>query len=171
MKQQVNRRGDASPPPFEELVKMYSDRLFRMVYSRIGDYHDTMDLVQEIFYRAYRGYGSFRGEASLFTWLYRIAINTTNRYLSRLGKRKEVPLNMDLVHMDDPQKNLEKDEERDRLRRMLGRLNDDQRTILFLRYYEGLDYKEIADILGIPMGTVRSRLSRARASLEKLMEV
>jgi len=171
MNQQENRRGDASPPPFEELVKMYSERIYKLVYSRIGDYHDTMDVVQEIFYRAYRGYSSFRGEAHPFTWLYRIALNTTNRYLSKLGRRKEVSLERDFVHMDDPQERVELDEEKMKLRKMLTKLNDEHRTILFLRYYEGLDYKEIADILGIPMGTVRSRLSRARATLEKLMEV
>ena len=170
MNQRRSRRGDVSPPPFEELVKMYSDRIFRLVYTKVGDYHDAMDIVQEIFYRAYRGYSNFRGEAQPYTWLYRIALNTTMRFLSK-RKRKEVDIEMESGYSDDPQKFLEKEEEKEKVRKVLWKLSDAHRTILFLKYYEDLDYNEIADILDIPLGTVRSRLSRARTALEKLMEV
>jgi RNA polymerase sigma-70 factor (ECF subfamily) len=162
---------------FAELVRRYQDRLYNAVFRMLGSAEDAQDVVQEAFVNAYQALGSFKGEARFFTWLYRIAMNQAiswkrkRRVTARLELRHEEnsqPLDQSVG--SQPAEALERAEEEEQLQRALARLSMEHRVVLVLKEIEGLKYEEIAEALRVPIGTVRSRLHRARVELREVLD-
>lgn len=167
-------RGDGSA--FGELVHRHQDRLYNTVYRLLDNAEDAQDVVQEAFLNAYQSLHLFKGDAQFFTWLYRIAVNSA----ISLRRKRRVVLTLDAVQngrvapepVDDSEQTnpghaLERAEDERRLQDALNRLSLDYRTVLVLKEIEGLKYEEIAATLQVPIGTVRSRLHRARLELRE----
>jgi RNA polymerase sigma-70 factor (ECF subfamily) len=166
------RAGDA--PAFEELVMTYQHRVFGVALRMLGNRAEAEDVAQEAFVRAHRALGAFRGDAKLSTWLYAI---TSRLCLNRLasGERRMARQGEDaLLRLSDPGPRPDAALERRELETALGRaiaeLPEDRRIVVVLRDLEGLSYEEIAQVLELELGTVRSRLHRARAELKEKLE-
>jgi RNA polymerase sigma-70 factor (ECF subfamily) len=170
-------RGDSAA--FGELVRRYQDRLYNTVYRLLGNAEDAQDVVQDCFLSAYQSLPHFKGDSRFFTWLYRIAVNAA---ISLKRKRRTV-LRADIrgTHsssvepFDDseasqPSLALERAEDGERLQAALSQLTPEHRTVLVLKDIEGQKYEEIAEILQVPIGTVRSRLHRARLELRDRLQ-
>jgi len=170
-------RGD--PAAFGGLVSRYQDRLFNTVYRLVGNPEDAADVVQEAFLSAYQSLGSFKGDAQFFTWLYRIAVNAaiTHRRKQR-GGMKAIKTSdsspgvepLDPTLSNQPGYRLEMREEERRVHEALQRLSAEHRAVLIMKDMEEMKYEEMADLLGVPIGTVRSRLHRARIELKEILE-
>ena len=163
---------------YGELVRRYQDRLYNTVARVVDNADDAHDVVQETFVSAYVSLGSFKGESEFYTWLYRIAFNTAVSWRRR--KRPTVSLDAgrdsdNPTHPQDcsdeahPGAALERSEEVSKLMAALARLSPEHREVLVLKDIDGLKYEEIADVAGIPIGTVRSRIHRARLELRDLL--
>ncbi|HVO50714.1 MAG TPA: sigma-70 family RNA polymerase sigma factor [Thermoanaerobaculia bacterium] len=164
---------------FEQIVRHYSGMVFSLAARLVGP-AEAEDVVQETFLRAWHSLSRFRGESSLKTWLYAIALNRARARhgtLSRLkavftpGKTRDDEVFASLDGAADPalspEENAVVTERRRRLREAIRALSDEFRTAVVLRDLEGLSYEEVAEVLGIPVGTVRSRLARGRALLKE----
>ena len=166
------RAGDA--PAFEELVMTYQHRVFGVALRMLGSRAEAEEVAQEAFVRAHRALGEFRGDAKLSTWLYAI---TSRLCLNRLasGERRLTRQGEDaLLRLSDagprPDAALERRELESALGRAIAELPEDRRIVVVLRDIEGLSYEEIAQVLELELGTVRSRLHRARADLKEKLE-
>lgn len=166
---QASRAGDRDA--FGVLVRRYQDRLYSTALRLTGSVEDAHDLLQDSFFRAYRKLGSFHGDSSFYTWVYRITVNLA---LSR--RRKQHPHyegagpaldTADLSGTSDPSLPLVRAERDARIQAALNGLGDDHRAVIVMKDLDGLRYEEIAAILKIPVGTVRSRLHRARCELKE----
>jgi RNA polymerase sigma-70 factor (ECF subfamily) len=171
-----NRTDGARALPFDEVWQQHRPRLQRLVVRLAGDADLAEDLTQEVGLRAFQAFPGFRGEADAYSWLYRIAINVVNRYRER-RRPTLVPLETPEVEglaadrAGCPEAVLLRDDLRASVWAALDRLPDELRTILILQVYEGLKYRELALVLGIPIGTVKSRLHHAMQRLkEELIE-
>lgn len=164
---------------FAEIVGRYQHRLYNAAMRLVHNAEDAADVVQETFLNAYQSLDSFKGDSELFTWLYRIAFNAA---ISLKRKQKNVASlsfspREGANDVDDPSEFIrpgqavEKSEEQQRLRKALFQLSPDFRDILIMKDLEGLKYEVIADLLRIPIGTVRSRLHRARIELRHLLSL
>jgi len=166
---------------FEQIVKHYSSTIFSLAARLVGP-SEAEDVVQETFLRAYRGLERFRGESSLKTWLYAIALNRARARHGTLARLKALFASPapsaggdDIVSLIDgaadpgatPEESSMRRQERTRLRAAMSRLPEDFRAAVVLRDLEGLSYGEIADTLAVPIGTVRSRIARGRALLRE----
>jgi RNA polymerase sigma-70 factor (ECF subfamily) len=158
---------------FGVLVSRYQDRLYPTVLRLAGCAEDAQDLMQDAFLQAFRKLGRFHGESSFYTWVYRIAVNLAlsgHRRRRAAGRRRDrVPgaalATVSDPRADDPSAPLER-AERDRLvQAALSALAPDHRAVVVMKEFDGLRYDEIGAILGVPVGTVRSRLHRARCEL------
>ncbi len=157
---------------FARLVEAYQDRLFNSVARMTGNLDDAEDIVQDAFVLAFRKLDSFRGKSSFYTWIYRIAMNTAINFRRR--KTRSTPLmenpqeGMEIMASldDSPSRPLEASEEAELVQRSLLRLSDEHRQILVLREIDDLSYEDIAEVLDLPVGTVRSRLHRARLQMK-----
>jgi RNA polymerase sigma-70 factor (ECF subfamily) len=160
---------------FDELVARYRVRIYTLVRIQTGGDADAEDLVQETFVRAYRAIGRFRGDSAFRTWLYRIAVNVIKSHAVRRGRTAIAPAGergdgQTLERLPSAE-NLEEDvARRELIDRALATLPEDMRVVIVLRDVQGLDYREIADVTGLPLGTVESRLFRARQRLRPLLE-
>lgn len=158
---------------YSELVHRYEDRLLTAIRSDPSCCESADDIVQEAFIRAFRKLKSFRSESSFYTWLYRIALNSRRSYLRDRQRMVQVDFAVETegVRWGEPLASpvdfVEGREERDQVRAAMARLDDHHRAILVLREFEGFDYLAISKALDVTLGTVRSRLSRARAQLRK----
>ena len=166
------RAGDG--PAFEELVTVYQHQVFGIALRMLGNHAEAEEIAQETFLRAHRALGEFRGEARLGTWLYAIA---SRLCLNRLGsgrRRHERSDEMALAQAPaedaDAAGALERDELQAALREAVAALPEDRRIVVVLRDLEGLSYEDVAEILGLPLNTVRSRLHRARLDLKAKLE-
>jgi RNA polymerase sigma-70 factor (ECF subfamily) len=166
------RAGDA--PAFEELVMTYQHRVFGVALRMLGNRAEAEEVAQEAFVRAHRALGDFRGDAKLSTWLYAI---TSRLCLNRLasGERRLTSHGEEaLLRLSDagprPDAALERRELETALGRAIAELPEDRRIVVVLRDIEGLSYEEIAKVLELELGTVRSRLHRARADLKEKLE-
>ncbi len=166
------RAGDA--PAFEDLVMTYQHRVFGVALRMLGNRAEAEEVAQEAFVRAHRALGEFRGDAKLSTWLYAI---TSRLCLNRLasGERRMARQGEDaLLRLSDagprPDAALERRELEAALGRAIADLPEDRRIVVVLRDLEGLSYEEIAQVLELELGTVRSRLHRARAELREKLE-
>jgi len=167
---------------FEQLVKIYQHRVYGLCYQLAGNYNDAQDLAQEVFIQAYSSINSFRNESDLGTWLHRIAVNKWIN-IQRKNKRNNIvsidaPLNTDKGELQrevpspngNPQDILEEKEYHDLVKKALQLISYEHRTVLFLREVQGYSYEEIAGIIDCSVGTVRSRLNRARKNLKDKVE-
>ena len=172
------QRGDKRA--FELLVSKYQRRIFRLLSRFIRDSAEVEDVAQEAFIKAYRALPGFRGDSAFYTWLYRIAINTAKNHLVAAG-RKPVSFDLDtqdpeqssilneLKELDTPEALVQSEEIRDTINRAIQALPDELRTAILLREIEGLSYEEIAETMECPVGTVRSRIFRAREAIDKAL--
>lgn len=165
---------------FETLVVRYQRQIFSLIYRMTNNSEVVEDLAQDVFISAFKAIGEFKGNSSFFTWLYRIAINKCKNYLTSL---KGSPISLEdkrsenkafLLDITDrktnPQTALLTRELLEQLNEALENLPEDQRMTLTLYDLEGLSYQEIAEILHCPVGTVRSRLARARIALKEKLK-
>jgi RNA polymerase sigma-70 factor (ECF subfamily) len=155
---------------FGVLVNRYQDRLYPTVFRLTGCAEDALDLLQEAFLRAYEKLERFHGESSFYTWVYRITINLalSDRRKRRHATRVALPLDPpDARVEDDPAAPLERAERDERIQEALDALAPDHRAVVVMKEFDGLRYEEIGAMLGIPVGTVRSRLHRARCELRE----
>jgi RNA polymerase sigma-70 factor (ECF subfamily) len=164
---------------FGELVQRYQDRLFNTVYRLLDNAEDAQDVVQDAFIHAYQSLNSFKGDSLFFTWLYRIAVNTAiswkrkRRMVLRLQLEREDGASMepqDVSAGHQPGYALEQAEEERLVQEALNRVSPEHRTVLILKDMEGQKYEEMAEILDVPIGTIRSRLHRARLELREVLE-
>lgn len=170
------RRGDRDA--FGTLVVRHQDRLYTAVLRFCGDAEDARDIVQRAFVNAWRRLESFKGDSAFSTWMYRIAFNESVSFRREGGRRKHVSLSGDDADSrpeptDDrrPADRLESSESCAQVQEALNQLDPEERKILILKELEDRSYDDIADILGIPKGTVRSRLFRAREALRERLRV
>src|SRR5262245_51844816 len=163
---------------YDELVRTYNASIFHVAYRMLGDTAEASDVVQEIFIKVFRNIGGFKGESALKTWVFRIAFSEIlnrlrwwkSRHRSSTVSLDCQPPNVGQLVADSrpaPDEILELKEREFAIQQALGKLSSDHRSIIVLRDIEGFSYTEIADILGVSIGTVKSRLARARADLKK----
>lgn len=162
---------------FDLLVKKYQHKIIGLISRYIYDHHEAMDVAQEAFIKAYRALPKFRGDSAFYTWLYRIAINTAKNHLVARGRRppdtdvdaedaQYFESDSDLRDIENPENALYKDELEKVINQVLEKLPEDLRVALTLREFEGLSYEEIAKVMDCPVGTVRSRIFRAREAID-----
>jgi RNA polymerase sigma-70 factor (ECF subfamily) len=169
------QRGDRHA--FDLLVLKYQNRVAALVARYIRDAAEVADVTQEAFIRAYRAIPSFRGESAFYTWLYRIAINTAKNHLVAVERRppgsdvdaneaEQLDIGGRLQDATTPEHHLQEEEVARTVRDALEALPEDLRTAITLRELEGLSYEEIAKAMDCPIGTVRSRIFRAREAID-----
>ena len=165
---------------FDLLVVKYQHKILSIISRYIKDSAEIHDVSQEAFIKAYRAMGQFRGDSAFYTWLYRIAINTAKNHLVSKGRR---PPDTDVdVHdvegydsasplrdLETPENNLQKNQIEAAIYGVINNLPDELRTAVTLREFEGLSYEEIAQVMDCPVGTVRSRIFRAREAIDKVI--
>ena len=166
---------------FDELVTKHKDRIFNLCYWFLGDFQEANDMAQEVFLKVFRSIDKFRFESSFSTWVFRIAVNTCKnrirsmeyrykKWMDRLGADPGHGNPVSLVLEDEtesPQDALEKKEQTAMIRKAINSLSPDKKAVAVLRDIEGLSYEEIGKITGLNVGTVKSKLSRARMDLKK----
>ncbi|MGB9804721.1 sigma-70 family RNA polymerase sigma factor [Desulfofundulus sp.] len=179
VKRLIQRSLERDLVAFEQLVQMYQQKVYSLSYQLTGNHADAQDLAQEVFIRAFRSLDGFRFEADFGTWLHRITVNLWLNMKRRRGNVTLVSLD-EPVHTGDgeitrevaatagdPEEELEEKEFRGLVGRALKELSAEQRAVLILREVEGYSYDEIARMLDVSLGTVKSRLNRARDALKR----
>jgi RNA polymerase sigma-70 factor (ECF subfamily) len=165
---------------FELLVRKYQYKIIQLVSRLVGE-SDAPDVAQETFIKAYRALNGFRGQSAFYTWLYRIGINTAKNHIVSRGRR---PANQDidiadaeqyghtehLSDVDTPESLLLSDEIKQKVAEVIHKLPADLRQAITLRELEGLSYEEIAEVMDCPIGTVRSRIFRAREAIDAVVQ-
>jgi len=179
------RRGDAQA--LERLMLRYQDRIFNVILKICANYHDAAELTQETFVKIVENIPDFEGRSGFYTWAFRIAVNLTITHCRRKAKGDVKSLNSEVgaadeqakrtlaefladEHTPDPAEVASNNELCDIALRLLMKLDEQQRTVVVLRDIEGMNYLQIARVLDVGLGTVKSRLSRARGSLRRIME-
>ena len=173
------QRGDKQA--FDVLVLRYQQKVVSLVMRYIRDPAEALDVTQEAFIKAYRAIGDFRGDSAFYTWVYRIAINTAKNYLVAQGRRppgsdvdaetaEQLDMSGRLRESATPEHNLLKDEIAQTVQEAIAELPEDLRTAITLRELEGMSYEEIANSMSCPIGTVRSRIFRAREAIDKKLQ-
>lgn len=166
---------------YNELVSRHQKKIYALVYNMTSNREDTEDLVQDIFVKAYRSLGHFKGDSSFYTWIYRIAVNRTINFLKKrkrittgamsldnvdLGIERD-PDFIDLSSRSSPFRDMTITELQEKLNRALQTLSEKHRTVVVMHDIQGVPHDEIANIVGCSAGTVRSRLFYARQQLQK----
>jgi RNA polymerase sigma-70 factor, ECF subfamily len=175
--QLVERAQHGDKHAFELLVSKYQRKLARLLSRFIRDSTEVEDVTQEAFIKAYRALPTFRGDSAFYTWLYRIGINTAKNYLVAMGRRAPTTTEIDseeaegfedgdqLRDLNTPENELATRQIAETVNQTLAELPDELRTAITLREIEGLSYEDIANIMNCPIGTVRSRIFRAREAI------
>jgi len=163
--QLIDRSRGGDTHAFDLLVERYQDRVYDLAYRITGHHADAQDAAQEAFVKAYRSLRTFRGDASFSTWLHRIAVNAALDAVRRRPPASPAPLEGVGVSLDPLADQAERVEARERIHRAIAALPLEQRVVVTLRDVQGWSYEEIAVIVEIPVGTVRSRLARGREAL------
>jgi RNA polymerase sigma-70 factor (ECF subfamily) len=172
----VERVQNGDKQAFNVLVLKYQQRVANLLMRYIHDHDEVLDVTQEAFIKAYRALPDFRGDSAFYTWLYRIAINTAKNYLVARKRRppqddieastaEQLDMGSQLKEHATPEQLAIRDDTLQTLNVALDALPPDLRTALTLRELQGLTYAEIAEAMGCPVGTVRSRIFRARESI------
>lgn len=162
---------------YGELIVRYQDRLFNSLFRFLGHEEDASDVVQEAFFNAFQALRDFQGGSRFYTWLYRIAMNLAIDQRRRLSKQESTQMGkrlliqtQDKTLLDNPMILAMRRENIESVQKALMKLSHDHRSVLILKDIEGLHYEEIAEILSIPIGTVRSRIHRARLELRNIID-
>lgn len=157
---------------FDELIDKYKDVVFRMVYLHIGDYHISEDITQEIFIKIYRNLSKYRGDGGIYTWIYKIAINTIRTHAN---KEKAVGNTLSIDYMGDASDDVW---DEDRLIEgiqntcmisLIQKLPDKYKEVLILYYYQDIKVEDISSIVNEPPGTIKSKLHRGRNMLKDML--
>src|SRR5690606_2537600 len=170
------QRGDSAA--FDLLVRKYQHRIAALIGRYLADWSECQDVAQETFIRAYRAIGSFRGDAQFYTWLHRIAVNTAKNHLVSLGRRppsadidvtdaEQFDSGVRLRDTDTPEREMMRQQMEQTVLRAVEGLPEELRAAITLREVEGLSYEEIARRMDCPVGTVRSRIFRAREAIDQ----
>lgn len=170
------KRGDI--PAFEELISTHQNMIYNYCYRMSGNLHDAEDLTQEVFIKVYKSLETFKGKSKFSTWIYRIAYNTC---IDRHRKNKPIDDNMVFLDSEDeyinlksksdiPEDELLTKESQDRIQRCINSLRPEYRSVIILRDIQNYTYVEIAEMLDIPLGTVKSHINRGRAALRKSLK-
>ncbi|MCG5493935.1 RNA polymerase sigma factor RpoE [Ectothiorhodospira variabilis] len=165
---------------FDMLVLKYQHKIVNLVSRYVHDPSTALDVAQEAFIKAYRGLANFRGDSAFYTWLYRIAINTAKNYLVSQSRRtpdyevdaqdaEQMGGESALKEYATPEGEMMSDEIRMAVQEAIGGLPEDLRIAITLRELEGMSYEEIAQTMGCPIGTVRSRIFRAREAIDRTL--
>jgi RNA polymerase sigma-70 factor (ECF subfamily) len=173
----VRRVQSGDKKAFDVLVMKYQQRIVKLISRYVRDQDEVLDVAQEAFIKAYRAMANFRGDSAFYTWLYRIAINTAKNYLVAQGRRPPATdVDADeasyveggerLSESDTPEKLVQRDEVERVIFDTIEGLPEELRTAITLREMEGLSYEDIAVTMDCPIGTVRSRIFRAREAIE-----
>lgn len=168
------KKGDRGA--FDVLVLKYQHKIVNLIMRYVRDPSEALDVSQEAFIKAYRALPNFRGDSAFYTWLYRIAINTAKNHLVAAGRRpldydldaegqEGAPVSASLYEVDTPERLALSEEIRGTVNRVIKGLPEDLRTAIILREIEGMSYEEIAQTMDCPVGTVRSRIFRAREAI------
>jgi RNA polymerase sigma-70 factor (ECF subfamily) len=166
---------------FDLLVIKYQSRIVTLASRFVRNQADALDVTQEAFLKAYRALPNFRGDSAFYTWLYRIAVNTAKNYLAVQSRRsadsqidyqeiEQIEESDTLKEQDTPERLLLKDEIQETIISSIENLPEDLRMAITLRELEGLSYEEIAEVMECPIGTVRSRIFRAREAIDKQLK-
>ena len=177
-KQLVARVQKGDSRAFDMLVLKYQHKIFSLIGRYVNDADEVQDVAQEAFIKAYRALPRFRGERAFYTWLYRIAINTAKNYLVARSRRppgtdvdiadaEQYEAGGALRDIENPENALYGAELKAVVEAAINELPDDLRTAVTLREFDGLSYEDIADVMDCPVGTVRSRIFRAREAIDK----
>jgi len=168
------QKGDKSA--FDLLVRKYQHRIAAVVSRFVRDYAECQDVVQDSFIKAYKSLPGFRGESQFYTWMYRIAVNTAKNHLASQKRRPSGTVDLeDAEHIeggiymqdnDTPEHELLREELAQVVSKALAQLPEEIRQAITLREMEGLSYEEIAEVMNSPVGTVRSRIFRAREAID-----
>jgi len=170
------QKGDKTA--FDLLVRKYQHKVAKLVSRYVRDRREVEDVTQEAFIKAYRAIGGFRGESAFYTWLYRIAVNTAKNYLESQSRRPPgsdmeiegaelIESGAGLRDQATPERQMLTNEIASTVHRVLEHLPPDLRTAITLREIEGMSYEEIAEVMDCPIGTVRSRIFRAREAIDQ----
>ena len=171
--------GDATA--FDELIVKYSPRLYGLVYNMTSNHEDTNDLLQDVWAKAYRSINGFRGQSSFYTWIHSIGVNMTINFLKKRGRRHLMSLDdvdngiqndkefLELTATSSPVREADLSELQKRLNEALQKLSHDHRAVVTMFDIQGMPHAEIAKILGISEGTVRSRLFYAHRQLQNFL--
>ena len=179
----VRRSQSGDVDAFDRIVGAYQDLVYGLAFRLMGNYDDANDLTQEVFIACFRKIGQFRGDSRLQTWLYRIAVNMAKNAWKRRERRAySHTVSIDETNEDDapimelasdspgPRRQVESMEASHALQACLDRLNPEQKEALILRCIEDLSYEEIAEVLQVNLGTVKSRINRGRIELKRMMQ-
>lgn len=169
------QRGDKKA--FDLLVLKYQRKVVNLVSRYVRNSSEALDVTQEAFIKAYKAIPNFRGESAFYTWIYRIAINTAKNHIVAQGRRppgfdldagtaEQMDIGVRLQENTTPENQLLQKEIAETIRDAIDELPDDLKTAITLREWEGLSYEEIAQAMSCPVGTVRSRIFRARAAID-----
>jgi RNA polymerase sigma-70 factor (ECF subfamily) len=180
-KELVRRVKKGDKQAFDLLFSRYQHKILNLVSRYLRDQQDVEDVTQEAFIKAFRALPRFRGESAFYTWLYRIAINTAKNHLVARSRRPPgVDVDIDdaefmdgtdvLRESESPEAVLSRDELAEVINATLSELPDDLRSAVTLREFDGLTYEQIAEIMDCPVGTVRSRIFRAREAIDQRIE-
>ena len=166
---------------FDLLVLKYQQKITNLISRYIRDSHEVQDVTQEAFIKAYRAIPKFRGDSAFYTWLYRIAINTAKNYLVAQGRRpptddvdaesaEQMDVGIRLKETGTPENHVLTEEISLTVQKAIDELPEDLRTAIILRELEGMSYEEIAQTMECPIGTVRSRIFRARDAIDSKLQ-
>lgn len=160
---------------FKFLVDKYKNQIFTLIFRMVNDYHVAEDLAQETFIKAYTSLKKYKIEYSFYNWLYTIALNLTRNYLKRRKIIGFVSFNkgdadLPIASNEDVEESVERDMESEKLRMTLEKLPIKYREVLILRIAEEMSYDEISKVLKIPIGTVETRIHRAKEKLKKMLK-
>lgn len=181
-RQLIERCRSGDREAFDELVRRYEKQAYNLAYRLSGNYDDASDVVVEAFVRVFQGLHTFRGEANFGTWLHRVVVNTFLDMRKRSKGRQNVSLEEQLELDGDtftrriedtspgPEELVEKEEREEVLQRAIAQLPPERRILIVLYHFENLSYEEIAQMLNLPVGTVKSRLNRARLALREILQ-
>lgn len=179
-KELIERVKNGEKAAYDLLVLKYQQRIINLVSRFVRNHSDALDVTQEAFIKAYRALPNFRGDSAFYTWLYRIAVNTAKNHLAVQSRRprssdydvseiEQIEGNSALKEQATPENLLLKDELQSVVLKAIEDLPEDLKTAIMLREVEGLSYEEIADVMECPIGTVRSRIFRAREAIDNQM--
>ena len=177
-KELVSRAKKGDKGAFDLLVRKHQHKVVKLVSRYVRDPSEALDVTQEVFLKAYRGLDKFRGESAFYTWIYRIAVNTAKNHLQMQSRRtpdhaveaeeaEQYEGESALKEYGTPEHQLLSEEINQTVRDVIDNLPDDLRTAITLRELEGMSYEEIAQVMDCPIGTVRSRIFRAREAIDK----